>query len=156
MRLMRWLLLGLFFPMTAFCQTITEADKLYHQGEIAKTAEQRKDAFAQALNIYQKFAEDRDLEYSSGKVYYNLANTYFQLKSYPLAILYYYKALKLLSEPEIVQSPLKSALVAAGLQGKDEERTMPFSLPENLRLFFFSFIFCYGAFSLYLWYPKPL
>ena len=48
--------------------------------------------YDQALSVYNKII-DAGLE--SAPLYYNMGNTYYKIKEYPMAILYYEKALKL-------------------------------------------------------------
>lgn len=49
-------------------------------------------AYDSAARVYENIINKG---YSSSTLYYNLGNTYYKLKNYPLAILYYEKSLKL-------------------------------------------------------------
>lgn len=60
---------------------LTKANSLYNEN-----------AFDSALTVYKSIV---DQGYSSATLYYNLGNTYYKLKNYPLAIYYYEKSLKL-------------------------------------------------------------
>ena len=62
-------------------ELLTEANSLYNEN-----------AFDSALTVYKSIV---DQGYSSATLYYNLGNTYYKLKNYPLAIYYYEKSLKL-------------------------------------------------------------
>ena len=60
---------------------LTRANTLYNEN-----------AFDSALVIYKDIV---DQGYSSATLYYNIGNTYYKLRNYPLAIYYYEKSLKL-------------------------------------------------------------
>ena len=62
-------------------ELLTKANSLYNEN-----------AFDSALVIYQNIIEDG---YSSATLYYNIGNTYYKLRNYPLAVYYYEKSLKL-------------------------------------------------------------
>ncbi len=51
-----------------------------------------ENAYDSALSTYKKII---DQGYSSSTLYYNLGNTYYKLRNYPLAIYYYEKSLKI-------------------------------------------------------------
>ena len=51
-----------------------------------------ENAYDSAATVYKKII---DQGYSSATLYYNLGNTYYKLRNYPLAIFYYEKSLKL-------------------------------------------------------------
>lgn len=58
-----------------------EANALYNES-----------AYDSAARVYENIINNG---YSSATLYYNLGNTYYKLRNYPLAILYYEKSLKL-------------------------------------------------------------
>ena len=67
-------------------------------------AQNPEDLFKQANQLYNESAYDSaatvyediiNKGYSSAELYYNLGNTYYKLRNYPLAIFYYEKSLKL-------------------------------------------------------------
>lgn len=67
-------------------------------------AQNPEDLFRQANQLYNESAYDSaaavyediiNKGYSSAELYYNLGNTYYKLRNYPLAIFYYEKSLKL-------------------------------------------------------------
>lgn len=62
-------------------ELLTQANSLYNEN-----------AYDSALTVYKSII---DKGYSSAALYYNLGNTYYKLKNYPLAIYYYEKSLKL-------------------------------------------------------------
>lgn len=72
-----------------------EALKAYREGEKSKSSSDKEEAFQRSLNLYKQLADDYPSPHGTGALYYNIANTYFQLGQYPSSVLYYYKALKL-------------------------------------------------------------
>ncbi len=62
-------------------ELLTKANSLYNEN-----------AFDSALVVYKGIL---DQGYSSATLYYNIGNTYYKLRNYPLAIYYYEKSLKL-------------------------------------------------------------
>lgn len=60
---------------------LSEANSLYNESE-----------YDSALVMYKKII---DQGYSSASLYYNLGNTYYKLRNYPMSIYYYEKSLKL-------------------------------------------------------------
>ena len=62
-------------------ELLTKANSLYNEN-----------AFDSALAVYKDIT---DQGYSSATLYYNIGNTYYKLRNYPLAIYYYEKSLKL-------------------------------------------------------------
>ena len=60
---------------------LTKANSLYNEN-----------AFDSALVLYKDIVEQG---YSSASLFYNIGNTYYKLRNYPLAIYYYEKSLKL-------------------------------------------------------------
>lgn len=138
---------------------IREANELYSSGEQATTIAKRKEAFNQALAVYLHADEVFHPEFGNGKLYYNIANTYFQLGEYPQAILYYYRALKLHPRDSKFKRNLLIAEGKAGIIPGPEETTLQrllffhsqFSLPERLRLFFVLSLILLLLLSIYLW-----
>ena len=62
-------------------ELLTKANSLYNEN-----------AFDSALVVYKDIVEQG---YSSATLFYNIGNTYYKLRNYPLAIYYYEKSLKL-------------------------------------------------------------
>ena len=62
-------------------ELLTKANSLYNEND-----------FDSALVVYKDIVEQG---YSSATLYYNIGNTYYKLRNYPLAIYYYEKSLKL-------------------------------------------------------------
>lgn len=72
-----------------------EAFKTYQKGERAASPAEREQSFNRSLMLYKQLEDDYQTSHGTGKLQFNMANTYFQLGQYPSAVLYYQKALKL-------------------------------------------------------------
>ncbi len=76
-------------------ELLTKANSLYNEN-----------AFDSALAVYKDIT---DQGYSSATLYYNIGNTYYKLRNYPLAIYYYEKSLKLEPNNEDTQHNIEIA-----------------------------------------------
>lgn len=74
---------------------ITKANKAYQEG-----------FFENAVSLYEKVIKEG---HTSSELYYNLGNAYYKLDNFPLAILYYERALKLEPGNEDIVYNLKVA-----------------------------------------------
>ncbi|MCE5316829.1 MAG: hypothetical protein LLG04_05640 [Parachlamydia sp.] len=147
---------------------LNNADQFYKSGETAKTLDERKKAFNQALGVYSDLEQKYHPDFGNGKLYYNIANTYFQLDDLPLSIYYYNRALALAPRDPAVRRNLAQAMhnlklaVAppTPLSWKALASTSFLSLPERLNLFFWSILILFVLASLYIWrrsrWLKPL
>lgn len=168
-----FLLVGLFIALIPYLltslfnkkeQQLNEAYKNYTDGESARTVGERKDAFNRALDLYTDLEKKNKPTYGNGKIYYDIANTYFQLEEYPWSILYYYRALNLMPGNDRVVNNLKIALTKVGLNTDIEPQIFEkifffhttYSLPQRLRLFFLFGALALGLLSIHLWWPKRL
>jgi len=143
-------------------ETLENAYKGYVQGESADSLGERENAFNQSLQYYTDLERDFHPEYGNGKLYFDIGNTYFQLADYPFAVLYYYKAQKLMPRADVVERNLKTALGKLGIAQGSEESVFQnlfffhfiLSVPERLQLFtLFSFI-AFLFFSIFIWSRK--
>jgi tetratricopeptide (TPR) repeat protein len=122
---------------------MASAYKDYERGETAKSLGERREAFNQALKLYTEFETQYGPNFGDGVLYYNIANSYFQLEEYPMAVLYYYRALQLMPRDEKASNNLQVTLGKLGIEPKNEtsvfQRIFFFhthlSLPERLQLF---------------------
>lgn len=138
---------------------LQEANESYVEGERAETIAKRKEAFNRALALYTQAETVFQPGYSNGKIYYDIANTYFQLGEYPWAILYYYRALKLRPGDEKVLRNLTITLEKIGMPPPKEASIFQniffwhhsFSLPERLQLWFGVSVLLIAAISGYFW-----
>lgn len=140
-------------------EELNEAQASYLAGENATTMAEREDAFNRALSLYSKLEQDYHPEFGNGKLYFNLANAFFQVRAYPMALFYYYKSAALRPRDDKVQHNLMLTKEKLGIM--DEKVPSAFekifffhnflSLPERLQLFFvLSILLLIFGFS-YLW-----
>ena len=130
---------SLFSPVDGELQN---ALKIYQSGEQATTVAARKDAFNKSLTTYLHMAKQYDPTYGNGKIYYNIANTYFQLEQYPLAVLYYYRAINLLPRDEKARHNLAIAKEKLGITSIERSSIFDkifyfhkyWSIPERLQI----------------------
>lgn len=140
---------------------LDEAYKSYLAGEKAESIAERTDQFNHALSIYSRLENSYDPILGSGKLYYNIANSYFQLEQYPLAIFYYYRAQKLMPRSEKVKQNLSVALKKLNLQSTTSDSILStlffqeyFSLPERFQIFTCLGVATLILASLYIWLQK--
>lgn len=140
---------------------LAEANEDYKKGEESKTIIEREIHFNKALSTYLKLEKDYRPEFGDGKLYYNIANSYYQLGQYPYAIYYYHKAKKLMSSDAAVQGNLNTALEKLHMK-KDPEPSIfhnifffhyYFSLPERLQILFTLTFVSLLIWSFYIWKP---
>ena len=96
-----FILVATMLSVVGMAQTeswLREANDAYNEGN-----------YDQALELYGK-VEEAGME--SAALYYNTGNTYYKMKSYPMAILYYEKALKLDPGNEDIRVNLEIANMA--------------------------------------------
>jgi len=126
---LKWFGMGLFLFAVVYLfvahfsttqEELKRAEESYSFGEQAQTIADRKEGFNQALAIYLELNKRFDPTYGNGKLYFNIANTYFQLEEFPLAIYYYTKAKNLRPRDENVKRNLELALKKAGLEYKEK------------------------------------
>lgn len=142
--------------------TLDSVETLYEKGERALTVGERREFFNQALAEYIQLENTYHPMMGTGKLYYNIANNYFQLGQYPLAIYYYKEARSLRPRDERVTLNLAMAEKNLGVAVKETEQ--PFrkllffyydlSVPEQLQLLSFFLIVCFLALSAQIWTPK--
>lgn len=136
---------------------MAQAEALYHRGESALTVFEKNRAFNQALDLFLKLEEKHAPNFGTGKLPYNIGNTYFQLGVYPLAIFYYKSAENLMPRSGSVKKNLSLTRQKMGLE---TPKTTFFdfvflrnflSLAERLQLFFVSSLLTLLLFSIWLW-----
>lgn len=145
-------------------ETLEKAYNGYTQGEAAESVGEREKAFNRSLEYYTDLERDYHPEYGNGKLYFDIGNSYFQLGNYPFAVLYYYKALKLMPRRDVVERNLSTALNKLGISAAEKEtvfRNIFFfhfylSVPERLQLFTLFSILAFLLFSLFIWSRKEV
>lgn len=136
----------------------------YASGEKSKTIAERTEGFNRALAAYHILEQDYRPEFGSGKLYYNLANTYFQLEQFPWAELYYFRSLKLMPRDEKAVQNLNITLnklqqpIPAPPTVWDNILLIGtlISLPEALQIFSILSILCFIFASLIIWTSHPI
>ncbi len=151
-------LLFLFMPLFLFAEDY--AFLKYKEGERASDALLRKQAFNEALVMYQHMETERP----SAKLCFDIANTYYQLNEMGFAILYYYKALKENPRFDAARTNLQIALQKVGA-APDEPNFV-----QNYLLFFhyklshnekaitvlLMLFVAFTLFSVHLWVPQAI
>ena len=159
------IVIAVYFLMTrtSTSSIINDAASLYEQGEVATTVFEREQKFNNALQLYLDLEKTFDPRYSNGKIYYNIANTFYQLNQYPFAILYYAKALTLNNDARIhenLQTVREKANVSPPQYSASLIETISLknwlSLPTRLQLFGLSALISFALFSLIIWRYLPL
>lgn len=138
---------------------LKEAYAHYVKGEKATTIGERRDAFNQALSLYTDLETKCDTKFGTGKLYYNIANSYFQLGEYSWATLYYYRAIGLRPRNEKIEQNLDVTLNKLGVVKKKDVSVFKkifffhhyLSPPERLQLFFVFAIVGVLSSSFYIW-----
>lgn len=136
-------------------EKLQDAYKSYASAEKAGTVAQRKEDFNHALSLYTDLEKDYAPEYGNGRLYYNIANTYYQLENYPQAIFYYYRALGLAPNDSKIQQNLNLTLQQLKLPAFQQEFsyfTWNIPLPQRLQLFFVGAILLLVFLSIYIWF----
>lgn len=79
-----------------------EAELLFNQGIETKNHESANAFFSAAKDKYNEISEIQ--KFSNGYIFYNIANCYFMMKQYGVALLYYRKAEKLIPNDKNLKS----------------------------------------------------
>lgn len=136
------------------------AEANYKKAETATTLSMREDGFNQSLQIYKKLEKDYSPTLGNGKLYFNIANTYFQLGQYPLAIAYYLRAQNLMPGNEKVELNLKITQNKLGIQSIKKTSIFDkifffhnFPMPLKLQTLFVLSTLTFLLGSCFFWYP---
>ncbi len=139
-----------------FANNYERAYESYQKGEAASTIEEREDYFNEALQLY---TEDPLID---GKLYFNIANCYYQLNQMGMAIWYYHKAESLLPRDDKIKENFMMAQSSAGLCISSWERVKKQIFffhhiltpsEKSLALIFFSLL-SFATGSYFLWRKK--
>jgi hypothetical protein len=137
---------------------ILKGEESYRKGESATTISERKTAFNEALDNFLKLEADYNPRFGTGKLDFNIANTYFQLGEYPLSILHYKRAEQLMPRSEVVKRNLVQAEKKGGVNAEENRRMLDvllgktfLSLPERIELFFVLAVLTLAFVSGWLW-----
>jgi len=135
---------------------LKEGDESYSRGLTAKTFGERGQAFNAALSYYLELSPR-----TSGKLEYNIANTFFQLEQYPLALLHYYRAYHLMPRDTRVWTQIAETQKKLGISQISDPgvfRKLFFfqhllSFPERLQIFSAVTLLAFLFGSCYIWFP---
>lgn len=141
---------------------LKESYDTYLAGEQADTISLRQRNFNRALNYYKELEEKYHPDDGNGKLFFNIANSYFQLGEYPWAILYYYRAQSLMPRADKVYRNLQIARSKLNLPPTENPSIFEkvfflhnyFSLPERLQIFFIFALISFIFASLLIWIKK--
>lgn len=142
-------------------ERLQKAQLSYQRGEKASTIANQEENFNRALDLYQQLANEYPTPSGQGLLYYNIANSYFQLQQYPWAVLYYYKALQADSNNEDIRRNLQITLDKLGLPpppspGWEHYILGGLTLPQRWQLMAFLMIAAGLLASVYIWKNIPI
>lgn len=154
--------LSLLLVSASLTADLQQAYQKYQQAEHTRDEEERKKLFNEALTFYLQ-AEPK---HPSGLYYYNMANTYFQLGQYGYAILYYYKAQKLLGHDDRVAANLAISLQKAEVVQPNTSfihrifvepfSYVTFSHNQKVVIVLLFLFLAFAFYSLYIWSPSAV
>ena len=151
------------FLMRTGDDRIKQAEDIYRQGELASNIAQRKDAFNQSLDLFLQMELEYRPNFGTGRLYYDIGNTFFQLEEYPMAILYYLRSEKLMPRDGYIDRNLAVARQKLGISSVDKKTIIDFllpshylSLPEQLQLFSLAMVLLFVLASGWVWTRNPL
>lgn len=140
--------------------SLSEAEISFIDGNAAKTIAEREKAFNRTLTLLTELEGQYTPHYGTGKLYFNIGNTYSLLEQYPLALFYFYRAQLLMPREKAIQSDIDLALAKLALEKDKQPSTFGwlfsfhhhFSLPERLQGLFLFSIIAFLATSVYIWW----
>lgn len=143
---------------------LSQANRLYTDAGERSSFLERQRNFNQALSLYLELERSQPLMTQSGALYQAIADCYFQLDHYALAILYGYRALQLDPLNPTINEGINRALQKLGLSPKISEdsleRVLSFNhrlpLVKRYELFFILGSLTLAIGSLAIWIPHRL
>ncbi|MCH9633961.1 MAG: hypothetical protein S4CHLAM7_06950 [Chlamydiae bacterium] len=140
---------------TLFTDSLTDAYDNYIQGEQADQFDERERLFNQALKLYSS------IEAEDAKLYFNIANCYYQLDQKGMAVWYYYKARALAPRDLKIRQNLITALEQTTSLTKGDTISTFFNFqlsnPEKNLLTLLLTMTTFTFMSLFIWFrKKPL
>lgn len=141
---------------------IKDAYILYSEGEKATSPKERQEAFNKALQLYTEMEKGFSPKYGSGVLYYNIANSYYQLGEYPMALLYFSRAERLRPNDSRVLANKKMTIEKLDITPPKPLTWMnPFllfhrsiSLPHRLQMFALLTLLLTALWSILIWKPR--
>lgn len=147
------------YPLLDLHREFQSANRDYEKVVQAGTLFEQQSALNNALHSYLDLeSKYTDTQLGNGKLYYNIATTYFQLREYSLASLYYRRAYKLMPYSEVTKDHIlmidKVLNIPSTSTFTDFANIL--SLPERLQLFFILTLITFCIASFYIWNQKLL
>lgn len=147
------------YPLFDLHKEFQSANRDYEKVVQANTLFEQQSSLNNALHSYLDLeSKYTDTQLGNGKLYYNIATTYFQLREYSLASLYYRRAYKLMPYSEVTKEHIlmidKVLNIPSTSTFTDFSNIL--SLPERLQLFFILTLITFCIASFYIWNQKLL
>lgn len=144
--------------------TLLQAQKTYQAADDAPTIIQLSKDLNDVLRSYSYLEEQYNPMHGNGKLYNNIAATYFDLEQYPWAALYFYQAQALGPRNEVIEQNLQKTLAKLNLPARPKDsifRKVFFfhfylSLPERLQILSGLTLLLFALSSLFLWKRVPV
>lgn len=140
-------------------ESMESALEKYGAAERSGVQSEKEALFNDSLKFFLEYAKKKP----SGKLFYNIGNTYFYLGDYGSAIAFYRKAQKLMPRDVFLRKNLAQAIEQADVQGYQIEDSFIdkvcfqwCSPAERSLMLLGGAIFCFLVFSLNIWFPFPL
>jgi len=153
------LVLFIIYKSKISSQLLLEAEQNYKKAVEAPTPFQRGLDLNQTLSIYSSLEAEHQPIHGNGKLYYNLAQTYFDLEQYPWAVFYDYQAKALMPRNPNVDLHLREALKKLNIAFNENDSIFKkvfffhyyLSLPERLQILFLCTLLIFATMCLYIW-----
>jgi tetratricopeptide (TPR) repeat protein len=153
-----------FFTSLSAEDTLQQAYESYVAGGNADNLFQRQTAFNRALALYKQVEQELHESNKIGPLYYNIANTFYQLGDFPRAIWYYERALTFMPHDARIQTLMDQAREKLDAPPYVSQQTWVdvilglriFSIFERLYLFFIFGLITLILISIFIWYRIPI
>ncbi len=154
----RLFLVYLILITPLFAGSLEDAHQSYLLGEKATETEERERYFNQALKSYS------EVESEDAKLFFNIANCYYQLDRRGMAIWYYHKAQALAPRNKKIEQNLNRAYQQSAMTPSAMEKVISQLfffhtklLPSERQMLFYLFsLTAFMLLSLFIWLKKPL
>ncbi|KAF3361950.1 hypothetical protein PHSC3_001508 [Chlamydiales bacterium STE3] len=155
-----FLLNSFFFDENAE-QLLNQVDQAVTAAYNEKIPAVKQEKYNQALTQLGLLEKKYSPSFGNGKLYYNLANAYYELGEYPWALFYYQKSLQLRPYDESVKKNLEIAKKQMSLENDPKPQSFAsllfltfLPLPLRLQWFTLLCILFFAFWSFYLWLPS--
>jgi len=137
-----------------YLKTLADAEISYNTGMNATTISEKEAAFNRSVTLYQHILPNIQTNNGKAKLFFNLANSLYQLKNYHWAALYYYKSLHYNAGNTDTQKNLERTLEKLSVDGDFENTSIvhnDFIFASALHVLLGLTIFLFISCSLYIW-----